>query len=187
MVALGSMGVSSLAAVQARHHGLLHSRLLQAEALLRRPRVLPRIEQLIIRAGQRAQDVERAAAAEQAAAEGSELAPLLGRGWHSGRAGGSGRGSRGSGHCCSSGLPDCRRPGHGSRRGHGRRSSSRRRRSIRAVLLSGNEKAASSSEGEFQDIRTLEQHAACSTCAAAARRCGTQSVLQPAPTPVVPL
>ena len=54
-------------------------------------RVLPRIigrpadaEQLIIRAGQRAQDVERAAtadieqfAAEQAAAEGGELAPLL--------------------------------------------------------------------------------------------------------------
>ena len=127
-------------------------------------RVLPRIigrpadaEQLIIRAGQRAEEVQRAAAAdierfaaEQAAAEGGELAPLLAGGGHSnggrsssrrgsgrrhsGGARGSGRRcSRGRGHSCSSSLPDRRRPRHGSGSGHGRRGSPRGRRGLWAV------------------------------------------------------
>ena len=143
-------------------------------------RVLPRIigrpadaEQLIIRAGQRAQDVERAAAAdiEQFAAEqvggghsdGGRSSSRRGSGWrHSGRTCDSRRGSsRGRGHCCSSSLPDRRRTGHGGGNGHGRRAALAGGAAYGLYrggrwLLSGNGgDAASSSGGEFQDLRTL--------------------------------
>ena len=155
-------------------------------------RVLPRIigrpaeaEQLIIRAGQRAQDVERAAvadieqfAAEQAAAEGGELAPLLaeagtqtaaeaaaaeaaGGGILEGLAAAGGAAAQGNGTAAAATFPIAE--GLGVAAGvatggvaalaggaaYGLYQGSR-------WLLSGNGgDAASRSGGEFQDIRTL--------------------------------
>ena len=122
------------------------------------PRIIGRpaeAEQLIIRAGQRAQDVERAAAAdieqfaaEQAAAEGGELAPLLaeagtqtaaeaaaaeaaGGGILEGLAAAGGAAAEGIGTAAAATFR--RRPRHGSGSGHGRRGSPGRRRRLWTV------------------------------------------------------
>ena len=148
------------------------------------PRIISRpadAEQLIIRAGQRAQDVERAAAAdierfaaEQAAAEGGELAPLLaeagtqtaaeaaaGGGILEGLAAAGGAAAEGAGTAAAAAFPIAEGLGMAAGVATGGVAALAGGAAYGLYqggrwLLSGNGgDAASSSGGEFQDIRTL--------------------------------
>ena len=152
------------------------------------PRIIGRpaeAEQLIIRTGQRAQDVERAAAAdieqfaaEQAAAEGGELAPLLaeagtqtaaeaaaaeaaGGGILEGLAAAGGAAAEGIGTAAAATFPIAEGLGMAAGVATGGVAALAGGAAYGLYqggrwLLSGNGgDAASSSGGEFQDIRTL--------------------------------
>ena len=156
-------------------------------------RVLPRIigrpadaEQLIIRAGQRAEEVQRAAAAdierfaaEQAAAEGGELAPLLaeagtqtaaeaaaaeaaGGGILEGLAAAGGAAAEGAGTAAAAAFPIAESLGMAAGVATGGVAALAGGAAYGLYqggrwLLSGNGDAASSSGGEFQDLTTCSR------------------------------